>query len=376
MALVSRSIASPVGIRNGQVMMPNLAKDLNTVTDLFDRIPVAKGGSAEIGGVWAADRNALIGEVTTQIVGFQTTNGRPVIDGVIDPGGGTLKLMNQLAADQPAGAITATVATAPENEKVGPRGTFVADVNLMPGFRPIEPMVVNAEFVRQLVRVEGCSINWYGVVIPASCQGQGAMPHINFTPTPAQGGYYDPGYDSFTSWGQLWIDYTSVIGDQVAASGANQILVIPFYKNSQPTNLGDFMINWREVIGQVITAALISYDPMMLRTDFTFDRIVSSSFSNGYVAHNTFNAQAVGAATMTDFIFDLDGQAGGSHWRPPNGVIYQNRPSPVKNNPVGNVWYVGGRWGSGFAKLYNGSLNTHAACRNHLLYHGLFLNCV
>jgi len=375
MALVSRSISSPVGVRNGQAMMPNQPKDLNTVTDLFDRIPTAKGGSAEIGGVWATDRNTLITEITAQIITFQTTNARPVTDGVIDPGGGTLKLMNRLAADPPPGSITAKVMPAPDNEEIGPAVMAVVDVAKMAGFRPIEPMNVNTHLFRKLVRVENCSINWYGVVIPDSCQGQGATPHINFTPTPDQGHYYDPGYDSFTSWGQLWKDYTWVIGGQVAASGADQILVIPFYKNAQQQNLGDFLVNWQEVISQVITEALISYDPMMLRTDFSFDHIVSSSFSNGYVAHQNFNSQAVGAATMTDFIFDLDGVAGGSHWTPPNGVIYRNRKPPGNANPVGNIWYVGERWGSGFAKIYGGNLNTHAACRNHLLYHGLFMFC-
>jgi hypothetical protein len=375
MARVARSVASPVGIRNAQVMMPNLPKDLDTVTDIFDRIPIVKGGSAEIGGVWATDRNLLIAEVTAQIITFQTTNNRPVIDGVIDPGGGTLKLMNQLAADPPAGAIIATVMTAPATETIGPAGMSVADVNMLAGFRTIEPMGVNTDLVRKLVRVDNSSINWYGVVIPRGSQGQGAVPHINFTPTPDQGHYYDPGYDSFASWGKLWEDYTWVIGGQVAASGANQILVIPFYKNAQTKDLGDFLTNWQEVVAQVITAALISYDPMILRTDFSFSRIVSSSFSNGFVAHMTFNSKGVGAATMTDYVFDLDGAAGGSHWTPPNGVIYRNQKSPVNSNPVGNVWYVGGRWGAGFSKIYNGNLNTHAACRNHLLYHGLFMFC-
>lgn len=374
MALVSRSITSPVGVRNGQAMMPNLPKDLNTVTDIFDRIPVAKGGSAEIGGVWATDRNLLISEVTAQIVTFQSTNARPVVDGVVDPGGGTLKLMNQLAADPPPGSITATVMPAPDIEKID-SGLAVADVNMLAGFRPFQPMNVDTHLVRKLVRVENCSINWYGVVIPTYCQGQGAIPHINFTPTPNQGHYYDPGYDTFDSWGQLWRDYTWTIGGQVAASGVNQILVIPFYKNVQSKGLGDFLLNWQEVISQVITEALISYDPMMLRTDFSFDRIVSSSFSNGYVAHQNFNSQAVGAGNITDYIFDLDGAAGGSHWVPGNGVIYRNQTPPKRGNPDANVWYVGGRWGNGFSPIYPSGINTHAACRNHLLYHGLFMFC-
>ncbi len=80
--------------------MTNTPRDLGIVTDLFDRIPMANGGSAELFGVWSTNRDDLIAEVTAQIITFQTANGRSVIDGVIDPGGGTLKLMNKLAEDR------------------------------------------------------------------------------------------------------------------------------------------------------------------------------------------------------------------------------------------------------------------------------------
>ena len=379
MAQIARRISAPVGTRNSQSVMPNLPADLSVITELFDRIPVSQGGSAEVGGVWASDRNALIAEVTAQIITFQTANGRPTIDGVIDPGGGTLKLMNQLASDPLPGVISAAVVPAPQGFKEdagGPFGIFVVDVNLMPGLRPIEPMVVSSDYIRKLVRVEGCSITWFGVVVPRSCAANGAVPHINFTPTPNQGGYSDATYDSFGGWGQLWADYTSVIGGQVAAAtDANQIVVIPFYRTSQQRDLGDFLASWREVVAEVVTTALLSINPYMLRKTFTFDRIVSSSFSNGWVAHNNFNTQAAGAAAMTTVLFDLDGVAGGSNWQPSNGVIYQNRTAPGNHNPRGNVWYVGGRWGGRFAPIYPGGINTHAASRNHLLYHGVFAYC-
>ncbi|HWA58019.1 MAG TPA: hypothetical protein VG692_12240, partial [Gemmatimonadales bacterium] len=113
MASVSVAISAPVGIRNGQQVMQNQPRDLATVTDLLDRIPVSKGGSAEIGGVWASERNALIAEVAAQITIFQTTNRLTVIDGVLDPGGGTLKLMNQLASEPAPATITATRVPAP-----------------------------------------------------------------------------------------------------------------------------------------------------------------------------------------------------------------------------------------------------------------------
>ena len=380
MASKAVGIGAPVGIRTGQAPMPNNPKDLATITELLDRIPVSRGGSAEIGGVWATDRNFLIAEVTAQIITFQTVNQRKVIDGVLDPTGGTLKLMNQLASEPAPTTITAARVPAPGGlPESFDAGVYVADVTSMGGFDPLVPTVVSAKYDRRLIRVDGTSINWFGVVVPRNSDGKslGSVPHINFTPTPIQGGYSDQTYDSFGGWDGLWRDYTSVIGGQMAASGADQVLVIPFYKTGQAANLGDFLISWKEAVSAVVTAAMDSIDPYRLRDTFTFDRIVSSSFSNGYVAHQGFYTQAAGAAAMTDVLFDLDGQAGGSNWRPAKGVIYLNRKAPGSVNPMGGRhWYVGGRWGDKFKPLYGGgSVNGHAASRNHLLYHGLWQFC-
>jgi hypothetical protein len=360
--------------------MPNLPGDLSTVTELFDSILIANGGSAEIGGVWAGERNALIAEVTAQIVTFQTVNNRPVIDGVIDPGGGTLAAMNQLASmpgPGPVTGITATVEQAPDglSETPGAMGYHVANPSQMAGLGAFDPMVVRTEYTRKLVSVTGTSIKWFGVVF-ASPDGSigGSVPHINFTPTPIQGHYYDTSYDSFTGWGGLWRDYTHCIGAQVAAAAVDHIVVIPFYKTAQSNNLVNFVNNWKEVVSAVVTAACNSVDPYFLRDTFKFDYICSSSFSNGWVAHQQFATKGVEASSLTYRIYDLDGVAGGSNWVPPNGVIYRNRPSPAKANPMGNIWYVGGRWSSKFLPLYGGgNLNTHAACRNHLLYPALLI---
>lgn len=374
---MARSISAAVGIRHGFAVMPNVQNDLDTIKELFDGIAVESGGTAGTGRVWANIRDVLIAELTAQIVAFQTINKRPVIDGVVDKDGGTLREMNRLSSGgtgpTPGGGISATVELAPNGltENVV-TGYSVADPVQMPGIAPFDPITVRAEYTRKLVRVDGSSIKWFGVVLPtAEGSLSGGIPHINFTPTPIQGGYSDATYDSFGGWGKLWDDYTSIIGAQVAASGAGQIVVLPFYKTGQQQNLGDFLTNWREVVAEVVTKAIFSVDLFFLRDRYTFSRIVSSSFSNGWVAHKGFNSSAAGAADMTDKIVDLDGVAGGSSWTPPNGVIYRNRPAPVKMNPVGNVWYVGGRWSNKWVTMYGGSLNTHAASRNHLLYHAL-----
>jgi hypothetical protein len=152
--------------------------------------------------------------------------------------------------------------------------------------------------------------------------------------------------------------------------------VIPFYRTAQEQDLGSFLLNWRSVVSAVVSVAVNSVDPLYLSGDFGFQSIVSSSFSNGWVAHQEFNTKAIGAAVMTNVIFDLDGVAAHSTWQPSNGVIYRNQTSPTAANPNGINWFVGGRWNQ-FASLYPpDAFNTHACCRNHLLYHGLTEFCL
>ncbi len=373
------SLKAAVGIRNGRTMQPNLDSDLAKVAELFDRIPVAAGGSMELGGVWSKERGALFAELTAQIVAFQTLQKRPVADGVIDPGGGTLRVMNQVAVEpgpgpKPGPGIRAETVECPAGyDEVVSSGTYVADWTTVSGTGQMKCQSVDGMYWRVLVRVEDCSIRWFGVVIPADGPlDTSSIPHVNFTPTPWQGGYLDPGYESFASWGKLWGDYTEVIGSQITAAKVKQFLVIPFYKNAQTNDLGDFLTKWREVVGAVLTAAINKLDPYALRDTYTYSEIECSSFSNGYMAHHQFYTKGMGVQAAANAIYDLDGVAGGSNWVPVKGVVYRNQMAPRGVNPQGPIYYVGGRWDE-FRRIYGGPLNTHACCRNHLLYHGLRL---
>jgi len=361
------TIRHAVGIRNGVTVMPNDAADLRTITSLLDRIPLSRGGTAEMPGSWLTDRTALIAEVTGAIIAFQTVNGRRVIDGVVDPGGGTLQQMNALAGPVP---IIAAVAGSTSGSRMWP----VADPASFDGTRPLRRRDIAPTITRMLISADGSSIKWFGVVVPQNPTGGivGGAPHIFFTPSPWQ--HHPPcvdgDYDQFNSvWLDLADNYTSVIGSQLVASGARQILVIPFYKNAQASDLGSFLSNWKEVISAVLTQAISSIDPLFLRDGFDFDRIFSSSFSNGIVTHQNFNTRGAAAASMTRMAFDLDGQASGSLWRPSRAVVYLNRSAPSSINPMGTNWYVGGR----FAEVRTGYLpgtGDHSLCP-FLLLHGL-----
>lgn len=357
------TISQPVGIRNGITMMPNNPADLRTIMGLLDRIPLANGGRAATAGLWSTDRTALIGQVTAAIITFQTVNRRPVIDGVVDPGGGTLRLMNQLAGPGP---VTATVVQSDVNSQLW----VVAAPSSLPGAGPLIPQDISPQLTRKLVRVSGSSIKWFGVVMPLNSSGRimGGVPHLFFTPSPWQGGYQDGAYDQFTAWHGLWDKYTSAIGSQLVVSGMPQILMIPFYKNAQSGNLGGFLANWKEVVSAVITAAINSIDPLLLRDRFEFNQIFSSSFSNGIVTLQNFHTRGANATALTRMAFDLDGQASGASWRLSPGVSYRNTRVPHGANPNGSDWYVGGR----FAQIrprYPGTTD-HNLCP-FLLLHGL-----
>jgi len=368
-------------MRDDDTIMPNKPADLAVVTELLDRISVIDGGSAEISGAWALDRGTLITEVAAQIVTFQRANARP-IDGVIQPADTTWVAMQRLASDNPAfrAPIKATVVPAPNGslEHVGAHGVCVADPMSFGGTKPLKKSVATAQYVRKLVRVDGCSIKWFGVVIPQAADLSlfGRTPHLHFTPTADQAGCSDDSYDSFSGWERMWLDYTESIGGQLAAALVGQILVLPFYRADQQGALGNFLDLWKDATAAAIKAAAHSIDPMYLGDRYEFSRIVSSSFCNGYVAHRHFHSEAPGASAMTDALFDLDGQHDDVTWRPEKGVLYLNR-APEDPDALGHInqWHVGDRWSGEFEALYGGAPNTHACCRNHLLYHGLRTYC-
>ena len=231
--------------------------------------------------------------------------------------------------------VSATVNPTPAADRVA--GNFyVASPPSLFGFKPLIQQQVAANYTRRLVSVEGSSIKWFGVVLPdgAVAMEDFAVPHLFFTPRPGQAGYNDAGYETFFSWGPLWDAYTYWIGAQVASSEVKQILVIPFYKdlqsplgNKNEPGLGTFLTNWKAVISAVVTAAVNHIDPLMLRTDYSFDSIVTSSFSNGWLAHSSFHGRGAGVSGATIRMFDLDGgapAAGGLLWTTPNGEVLRS----------------------------------------------------
>src|SRR5262245_38519470 len=99
----NRTIAAPVGLRNGTQQVANNAGDMQTVMDLLDSIPDGQGGTADRTWDWPVDRQGRIRRLYTQIYAFQNTNTLPTPDGVVDPNGTTLRRLNLLgSANEPS----------------------------------------------------------------------------------------------------------------------------------------------------------------------------------------------------------------------------------------------------------------------------------
>ena len=377
------TISDSVGIRYGTRPCTNRRADLDKIRDLFDTIPTEAGGTRDTAiGEWATVTAELIIEIAAQITIFQEIQPGLTVDGAIDKNGNTLKRMNALAAGQSGVRfITATIEhdVAPYSEIAQDVHFTAIDPSSMPGTGPLRINSHSWSYVRRLVRVDNCSIKWFGVLFNATggTVQFGSVPHIYFTPHPAQGGYLDPGYDSFKSWHKLWHDYTQAPGRQIVTANKDQVLVVPFYTNAQHQGgLGDFLLNWKEAVTTVVTAAIDSIDPTALRSRFEFKEIYSTSFSDGWIPHSRFFGEGLNVEQMTTRVIDLDGQAAHppSRFRPSKGIIYLDQPPPRGMNPRGNEWYVGGRWTQKIMMDdWKGRFTGHAACSSYLLYHGMRL---
>ncbi len=372
MSVITVSIKAPVGLRNGKTMLTNNQKDLDTVTDLFDRIDKTDGGTADVAGDWFADRPSLIQQVADQIAAFQYANNLTV-DSTLDPHGRGLRLMNQLADDLP---LIASVDAALSDIDLTGSHVYAAPASVA-GTQALGRAENDVKFSRFLVQLSGSTIKWFGVMIPTQVHATigSTTTHIFFTPSPGQHPAYDHDYDTFKNgWAEMWDNYTWTIGAQISLATANQIVVIPFYKGTQWNNLGGFLSDWSDAITQVVRAAIGRLDPDLDATDFSVGAIVSSSFSNGITTHKHFQSAGVGTTAVTKIMFDLDGGASGTVWAPSGMVTYRNSAVSANTpNPSGSKYLVGSRWANFYAR--DPHLNTHSACVDHLLMHGVFTYC-
>jgi hypothetical protein len=98
-------ISASVGVRNG-IQCYNVVADQQTIQRLLDQIPAASGGSVDSSDWTPAQPKVCARDLQQAILSFQNVNRSQLPyapDGHVDPGGGTIQLMNRLA-DNAAGS--------------------------------------------------------------------------------------------------------------------------------------------------------------------------------------------------------------------------------------------------------------------------------
>ncbi len=174
------------------------------------------------------------------------------------------------------------------------------------------PGSANLQFVGQWVQVTTMLFqisdpvvpNWFGVAIPHGITDF-SKAHIFFHPMPAQAGYLDTDYASKSGlWPQLFY-YMERLGYQLDGAARNQIIIMPFLKNSA-TDTRIFLTNWFDIVTDILTAvraALGADDGSTLQ----LSQVVVSSFSVGIVYSSNFRAGAPNLGSYLSEVWDFDG---------------------------------------------------------------------
>ena len=304
------TIVEPVGIRTtttNTTVMANRKEDLAAITALFDQIPASQGGTEDTNKKWSAfvtlpnlqivpgidisTLQPLIGEVTGQVLAFQTMHkiyssknaGKP--DGAIDPNGPTLEKMNALAkeaAKEKTPAKQPPVAEPPKNQPPIPQPpknqpppvpqppVRLPPIRPTPVQQPISLVRVPIDALDEFMDAHGCKtkaidpeslkedkfrevevesqihqmrlkmtkydnkkkkdyVYWIGVAIPVNTYAFTKI-HVFFHPTFDQNKKIQPSdYAAFKrGWEGLEGSYVPILGSQLAEAMNHNVLIVPF----------------------------------------------------------------------------------------------------------------------------------------------------
>jgi hypothetical protein len=96
------------------------------------------------------------------------------------------------------------------------------------------------------------------------------------------------------------------------------------------------------VVARVINAACEYYDISALRDEYRVNQLMTASFSNGIIAHQTFVQGGTAASALYQaIIFDARHL---SAWQPKGAAHYLNTKAPQGRNPQASDWFLGGRF--------------------------------
>ena len=318
MALVV--IEKPVG-RNGKNLIPDVVK-IGTAL-------VAVG--PDRGGIFAVP--LTIEGLGQAIEMFQKFQRLPARDGKIDPGGATLRRINE---------VLNPGVSPPAPPKLGGTGEIRSMVNtsgLVTGvdqntWTPVEASLIS-ELVFQWTGATGKGKisyfeleenvvpRWFGVLVPDNVKSFDKL-HIFFHPTPAQAGYADNQYQGLGNWSNIFHYLSERMGAQFCAAGMGRILVMPLMTQGMAESCGIFPQRWESIVSRIF-GMLKSGDMSGSAPPVFISSIVVSSFSSGITYSHHFRSKA-NLGTRLAGVIDFDG-----------GISTYRHHSASIRNPPGRV---------------------------------------
>lgn len=293
---------------------------------------------------------------------FQQFQGLPVHDGRVDPGGRTLRRINEILdpAMPAAGGIRAMSGSA----------GFAATVNKNT-WTPFEDSLVS-DFVFQWANVAGSGRifyfqldeqvvpRWFGALVPDGTSSFDKV-HVFFHPTPAQAGYHDSQYHGPANWPDIFHYLTDDMGAQFCAAGTGRVLVMPLMTQAAAQDCGVFPQRWESILGRIL-GMLKSGDTTGSAPPEPISSIVVSSFSSGIVYSHQFRSRAHLGGRLSGVI-DFDGiissfsQHSTALSGPPGRVVRMQQsaanPQSIGTLAAQNTFpLVRSRWGGPWANSF------------------------
>ncbi len=311
------SISGPVGIRNRTQQVANAVVDQAKIIELLSLIDPSDGGKR---GVWTppplpgqpcppqlADAIRVFQEL------WRARGELRGVDGVVDPGGGTLRKLDALASGRlvgPSGVDPSLIRFRQTNPE---RLTGVHDVRQM----VISPLSIGGLFqeiaqtgsIREFLfemRKDG-EVYWIGAAVPQGTTDFSKV-QVFFHPTVVQAGVVHAAEGDYPAFGGGWSGklqrYVSMQGGQLAGARATP-LIVPFMTMAATSGRAPaymFATRSSETLNAIMTAVR---DAAMPGADGSVQvsRIGVSSFSSGVGAMRLFIRAFGGGliAETTDF---------------------------------------------------------------------------
>jgi hypothetical protein len=301
---------------------------------------------------------------------FQSCQRLPVRDGRVDPGGATLRRINEILNP---GAIPPAPPTPEKTGNVRPMASAsgLATAVDQTTWTPIEASLVS-EMVFRWTGINGrgrisyfeldesAVPRWFGVLVPDGVNSFDKI-HIFFHPTPAQAGYQDAQYNGLGNWSNIFHYLSDRMGSQFCAAGMGRVMVMPLMTQGAAESCGILPQRWEAIIGQML-GMVKSGDMSGSAPSVSISSVVVSSFSSGITYSHYFRSKAKLGERLVSVI-DFDGgistyrHLSGSI-RQPAGRVVRMQQMPSNQATLGilagqNTFPLARpRWGGPYANLF------------------------